>query len=129
MVNLYIKTRGSRIDYSFLLQSPERAYSKDYKSDIEKPTCILERSEEKGLYIFLSGIPSQRKDHQGTPIRYELVVIDSENSDPLNGDWDKNPNEEKYIKGLTGLISMWLKDVRDALQEIQEDGRLRPGCL
>ncbi len=118
MVNLYIRTRGLRIDYSYLLESPERSYSKDYKSDIEKPTCILERTKEK-VYLFLSGIPSQRKDHQGTPIRYELVATDSEPWD----DWHKNSDQEKYLKGLTGLISMWLKDVRTALQEIQEDGK------
>lgn len=120
MVDIYIRTRGLRIDYSFVLKQPPRAYSNDYKSDIEKPTCILERTQENGIYLFLSGIPSQRKDHQGTPIRYELVVTDS---DPLTGSWNNNSDEEKdLIKGLTGLIWMWLKDVRSALQEIEEDG-------
>ena len=119
MVDIYIRTRGLRIDYSFLLKQPPRLYPNNYKnkSDIEKPTCILERTQENGVYMFLSGIPSQRKDHQGTPIRYELVAI----SEP----WDYlgDSDEKKYLKGLTGLISMWLKDVRGALQKIQEDGK------
>ena len=124
MINFYIRTRGSKIDYSFLLEEPKdylNNYRNNYKSDIEKPTCILERSQENKIYIFLSGIPSQRKDHQGTPIRYDLVAtIDS---NPLNGDWNNNPKEKKYREGLTGFIWMWLKDVRNAVQEIQEDGK------
>ena len=118
MVDLYIRTRCKRIDYSFLLKQPPATYSNEYKnkSDIEKPTCILEPTEENGVYMFLSGIPSQRKDHQGTPIRYELVAT-SDTWDSMDGS-----DQKKYLKGLTGLISMWLKDVRGALQKIQEDG-------
>ncbi len=121
MVNLYIRTRGFKHDYSFLLEQPPRILSsKVYNSDIEKPTCILERTENSG-YFFLSGIPSQRKDHQGTPIRYELVAtIDS---DPLDGSWDNDSSEENYLIGLTKLISIWLNEVKDALQEIEEDGK------
>ncbi len=122
MVNLYIRTRGFKTDYSFLLEQKARIPDSNYyKSDIQKPTCILERTQENLGYLFLSGIPSQRKDHQGTPIRYELVAtIDS---DPLDGSWDNDSNKENYLMGLTKLISIWLNEVKDALQEIEEDGK------
>ena len=119
MVNLYIRTRGFKTDYSFLLEQQARIPDSNYyKSDIQKPTCILERTQENLGYLFLSGIPSQRKDHQGTPIRYELVAaIDS---DPLDGSWENDSSEENYLMGLTRLISIWLNEVKDALQEIEE---------
>ena len=118
-MGIYIRTRGSRIDYSFLPQQPEQKNLSDY-SDFEKPTCILERLEEGELYLFLSGIPSQRKDHQGTPLRYDLVVT------MKSGNWvddgDNDGNAEK-LNGLLNLIWMWLNDVRKALQETQEEGK------
>ncbi|MEB3277510.1 MAG: hypothetical protein VKK42_01125 [Lyngbya sp.] len=118
MVEIYIRTRGLRIDYCFLPEQPEIKNLNNYQTDFEKPTCILERTEEKGCYLFLSGIPSKRKDHQGTPLRYDLVV--------KSGNWvddgDHNTNTEN-IDGLIDLIWMWLDDVRKALQETQEDGK------
>lgn len=117
MLNLYIRTRGHRIDYSFLLKTP--TVSNPYKSDIEQPTCILERTEDNAVTLFLSSIPSKRKDHQGTPIRYDLVA--KINSKLGNNDRDRD--EEKHLDGLTKLIWMWLTEVKDALQEIEEDGK------
>ncbi len=112
MVKLYVRTRGLRIDYSFLPEQATIRDLKDYRSDFEKPTCILEPTEEKGFYLFLTGIPSQRKDHQGTRIRYDLVA-DSEV-------WEENDSEKE---GLTGLIWLWLNDVKSALSATQEDGK------
>ncbi|MEL7035126.1 MAG: hypothetical protein AAFO04_05840 [Cyanobacteria bacterium J06592_8] len=121
-MGMYIRTRGSRIDYSFLPQQPERKDLSDYKSrsDFEKPTCILERLEQGKLYLFLSGIPSQRKDHQGTPLRYDLVVTMKSENWVDDGDNDRNTEN---INGLINLIWMWLNDVRKALQETQEEGK------
>ncbi|MDY7021706.1 MAG: hypothetical protein SWJ54_10140 [Cyanobacteriota bacterium] len=121
-MGMYIRTRGSRIDYSFLPQQPERKDLSDYKSrsDFEKPTCILERLEQGKLYLFLSGIPSQRKDHQGTPLRYDLVVTMKSENWVDDGDNDRNTEN---INGLINLIWMWLDDVRKALQETQEEGK------
>jgi len=121
MLNLYIRTRSSRLDYSFLLkQQPRIPDSNYYKSDIEKPTCILERTQENQGYIFLSGIPSERKDHQGTSIRYDLAgTVDF---DPSNESfWDYQ--QEKYLIGLKKLIWIWLTEVRTSLKQVQEDGR------
>ncbi len=115
MVNIYLRTRGFRLDYSFLLETPKTSDS-IYKTDLEKPTCILEYRSTNLVYLFLSGIPSQRKDHQKTPIRYDLVAEIS--SEP----WDNYDNQPSYPLGLTGLIWMWLNEVREALQEIEEDG-------
>ncbi|MBO3463362.1 hypothetical protein G7B40_013355 [Aetokthonos hydrillicola Thurmond2011] len=117
MVKFYVRTRGLRTDYSFLPEQPTIRDLKDYRngSDFEKPTCILERTEEKGVYLFLTGIPSRRKDHQGTRIRYDLVAtVDSEV-------WEDDDDNEK--KALTGLIWLWLNDVKSALWATQEDGK------
>lgn len=115
MTEIYIRTRGDTIDYNvgFLLTEklPKMPGSK-YPGDIEYPTCILERTEDNEVYLFLSGIPSQRKDYVKTPIYYDLVLV--VNSEP----WDKED------KRLTWLIWTWLEDVRNALrEEIQEEGR------
>ena len=117
-MDIYIRTRGSSIDYNFLLKEhPRLPNLNEYRSDFEQPTCILERLEQDKLYLFLSGIPSQRKDHQGTPLRYNLVV--------KSGNWvdhgDNDGNAEN--NGLINLIWMWLNDVREALQETQEEGK------
>lgn len=121
MVNLYIRTRGSRLDYSFMLKpQPRIPNSNYYQSDIEKPTFILEYNQDNQGYIFISGIPSQRKDYQGTSIRYDIAV--TINSNPLSESvW--NENQQKYLTGLNRLIWMWLTEIRAALKEIQEDGK------
>lgn len=121
MLDLYIRTRGTTIDYSFLLKEPIIQDSNDYKSDIEKPTCILEQTVENNGYLFLSGIPSKRKDRQGTPLRYDLVV--RFNSANWVDGGDGSVEWENYLTGLTNLIWMWLKEVRAALQEIQQQGK------
>ena len=118
MTDIYVRTRGSKIDYNigFLLtrQLPKMPDSK-YSGNIEYPTCILERTEDNQIYLFLSGIPSQRKDFVKTPIYYDLVV----QSDPLNVDWKADAKENGK---LTKLIWTWLEDVRNALrEEIEED--------
>lgn len=112
MLNLYIRTRGLRTDYHFLLKQPPKIPSpNDYRSDIEQPTCILEWTQENPGYIFLSGIPSSRKDYQGTPIYYDFVAT-----------WEKNEKVERSEE-LTKLISTWLDEVKEALQETREDGK------
>lgn len=108
-----IRTRGHRIDYSvgFLLtKKATKMPNSDYKSDLEYPTCILEKTEQDKIYLFLSGIPSKRKDWRKTPIVYDLVI----NSD------DESKQEGKLSsmsEGLTRLIWTWLEDVKKALKE------------
>ncbi len=118
MIDLYIRTRGLTTDYSFLLQQKPRISDWNNYSDIEKPTCILEGTGDNQVYLFLSGIPSERKDHQGTPIRYDLVATIS--YEP----WDENSDSarEKELMGLTQLIWIWLQDVRTALQKDKNGG-------
>lgn len=125
MTNIYIRTRGHKIDYNvgFLLtEKPPKKPDSKYSGNIEYPTCILERTGENGVYLFLSGIPSKRKDFAKTTIYYDLVLI--VNCDPLEGEWDK---EDKFLiknEILTWLIWIWLEDVRKALrEEIQDDER------
>ncbi len=112
MLKFYVRTRGLRVDYSFLPEQFAVGDLKDYKSDLEKPTCILERTENNGVFLLLTGIPSQRKDHQGTHIRYDLVATaDSEI-------WNDDDDNEK--QGLIQLIWLWLNDVKSGLYGIQE---------
>lgn len=115
MVKFYVRTRGLRVDYSFLPEQFAVADLKDYKSDLEKPTCILERTENNGVFLLLTSIPSQRKDHQGTRIRYDLVATaDSEI-------WNDDDDNEK--QGLVKLIWLWLNDVKSGLYAIQENDK------
>lgn len=111
MVKFYLRTRGLRIDYSFILEQEPTRSMKDYKSDLEKPTCILERTE-KEIFLFLTGIPSQRQDHQGTCIRYDLIAT-------ANFEFEDDNEKQKLI----GLIWLWLNDVKSALYATQEDGK------
>ena len=111
MVKFYLRTRGLKIDYSFILEQEPTRSMKDYKSDLEKPTCILERTEEE-IFLFLTGIPSQRQDHQGTCIRYDLIAT---------ANFEVGDDNEK--QGLIGLIWLWLNDVKSALYATQEDGK------
>lgn len=125
MRNIYVRTRGYKIDYNvgFLLtkQLPKMPDSK-YSGNIEYPTCVLERSYDNEVYLFLSGIPSQRKDYVKTPIYYDLVLV--VNSDVLDGNWEEENNPDGENKKLTWLIWTWLEDVRHALrEERQEEGR------
>lgn len=114
MLKFYVRTRGLRIDYSFLPEQFAISDLKDYKSDLEKPTCILERTENDGVFLLLTGIPSQRKDHQGTRIRYDLVATaDSEV-------WNDDDNEKQ---GLVKLTWLWLNDVKSGLYATQENDK------
>lgn len=120
MTNIYIRTRGHKIDYNvgFLLtEKPPKKPDSKYSGNIEYPTCILERTEENGIYIFLSGIPSKRKDYSKTTIFYDLVL--EINNEP----WDQDENYLIEGERLTWLIWMWLKDVRNALREEMQDDR------
>jgi hypothetical protein len=113
--NLYIQTRGYKNDYSFLLVAPENKYSiYNNLTDSENPTCILTR-ENNQVYLFLSGIPSSRKDRQDTPIRYYLVAS--------NDDFSSTPSLPQVNgKELTKLIWLWLQEVKSALLETEEEG-------
>lgn len=127
MLNLYIRTRGLKVDYSFLPEKATIQDFNDYRSDIEKPTCILEYTSKNNPnnpngYLFISGIPSKRKDHQGTPIRYDLVA--TFNSPNYVDVGDSSDELKNYLTGLTNLIWMWLNDVKEALQQIEAEGKI-----
>ena len=115
-MNIYIRTRGFSTDYHYipeksLRESELRQY--ENQSDLQYPTCILECTREKGAFLFLSGITSGRKDNQGTPIRYDLLLI----IDP------RNFNQFEYLTRLARMIEVWLDDVKSALTQIEEEGK------
>jgi len=92
-MDIYIMTRGTQIDYMFLGAEPKRAWWTKFRewTSFEYPTIIFQASE-----LYLSGIPSKRKDRVKTPIRYTLV-------------FEKVGSED--IEKLRKLIKSWLNDI------------------
>ena len=99
MSKIFVETRGRLIDYRFLVGSPSEPWWREYRdlTIFEYPTLIIE-NKGKFCRIYLSGIPSTRKDRVQTIIRYTLVIeIDSDSS---------------YQKAnFIDLIAIWLDEV------------------
>lgn len=72
----YLKTRGKTIDYRFLYEAPFPEWWCDYAEYtlFEDETIILERLIGEECKLYLSGIPSNRRDRVNTIIRYTLVA-------------------------------------------------------
>ncbi len=95
---IFVATRGKTLDYRFLIRGPERQWWLDYRNytSFERPTLIVERRYGQGR-VYLSGIPSARRDRVGTTIRYTLVV-------------EFNDHEARLVP----LIYAWLQEVANA---------------
>lgn len=75
-IRFYLQTRGKTIDYCFLYEAPSSdwwRYYADYTL-FEDKTIILERLIDGKGGLYLSGIPSSRRDRVNTIIRYTLVA-------------------------------------------------------
>ena len=118
MIYLFIRTRGIIEGNQFLLQTPNT--KPNYAdNDLEYPSCVLEKSElnSSELFLFLYGIPSKRKDREGSPIKSDLVArINLEPS-------DDSEKQKDYLVGLTRLVWIWLKDVKKGL--IHKDNNVK----
>jgi hypothetical protein len=101
-MKIYIRTRGFYADYRYLPQRPSReselAQYQD-KSDLQYPSCILERTKDKGGLLFLSGIISERKNNRGAPIRYDLFL-------------ELDCNDFGQINYLITIIKDWLEEIK-----------------
>lgn len=116
MIDLFIRTRGIILGHQFLIKKPNASEPIYSQTNLEKPTCVLERSKlnSSDLYLFLYGIPSERKDRQGSPIQYDLVARISS---------DYTQKEKDYSAELTQLVWIWLNEVKKAL--IDRDNNIK----
>jgi hypothetical protein len=101
MYQIFIETRGKLLDYRFIIKSPLESWWRkhDNLTSFEDPTIIIENLD--GIRIYLSDIPSNRKDKVQTIIRYAIVV-------ELN---DKNDDVKQ--QALLNLVSTWLEEVKE----------------
>lgn len=120
MSEIFIETRGKLIDYRFLVESPSESWWREYRqwTAFESPTIIIETGYKSRNYLYISGIPSKRKDRTQTTIRYTLVV------ELLRNDRDS----DAFIK----LVSTWLEEVQKAPGNIpitSEIGDILDNCF
>lgn len=96
-MDMYIMTRGTHIDYMFLGSEPQKAWWTNFRewTAFEYPTIIFV-PDKRGSKLYLSGIPSQRKDRVKTPIRYTLI-------------FEKLFKED--IERILNLVKSWLNDI------------------
>jgi len=97
-IQFYLQTRGKTIDYRFLYETPSSEwwrYYADYTL-FEDETIILERLAGGECRLYLSGIPSNRRDRVNTIIRYTLVA-----------EFDKDEGRE-----ILSLVEIFIADCR-----------------
>ena len=104
---IYLQTRGTNRDYTFLGQTPPEqvrnwwlAYG-NYTA-FEDRTFLMESNSE-GVRIYLSAIPSTRKDKVRSTIRYTLVIEKARNEGAVENGKISN---ESILK----LTHLWLKN-------------------
>jgi hypothetical protein len=82
----FVQTRGRarHVDYEFLGSGPEPWWL-DYRghTTFEQPTILVRSSRDGGWQVYLSGIPSVRRDIEGTTIRYTLALDGDASDAPL----------------------------------------------
>lgn len=105
----YINTRSITKDYRYLGEKPDNAWLGAYTelTSFEHPTIIFEKNYET-FRLFLSGMPSTRKDKVGTNIRYSFLFTG---------------NTDEYTK-LSGLVSAWATAIDDPSHIAQKLGEL-----
>ena len=122
MTAVYLNTRGRERhrDYQFVGPAPPTAWWRGYAdhTTFERPT-VLVQSDGRDWQVYLSGIPSRRRDAVGTVIRYTVVV------EGVSESAAEQPGFQEPAAGALGtgdvlaLIATWLSDqdlTRDAGQ-------------
>lgn len=99
---VYLQTRGRTADYTFLGQAPVELWWSRYRdvTAFEYPT-ILVHSDGSSWKVYLSGIPSSRKDRVGTTIRYTLAL-------------EGAPEDERGRTLASGVTVAWLNDIAES---------------
>lgn len=105
----YVNTRSITKDYRYLGEKPDNAWLGAYSelTSFEHPTIIFEKEHET-FHLFLSGMPSTRKDKVGTNIRYSFLFTG---------------NTDEYTK-LSGLVSAWARAIDNPNHITQKLGKL-----
>jgi hypothetical protein len=102
VASVFVQTRGRprHRDYDFLGGGPGEPWWRAYAGHtaFERPTVLVE-SDGVGYRVYLSGIPSGRRDAVGTVIRYTVV---------LRADGDGPPAVP--ADGVLTLLGCWLDD-------------------
>jgi hypothetical protein len=102
VASVFVQTRGRprHRDYDFLGGGPGEPWWRAYAGHtaFERPTVLVE-SDGVGYRVYLSGIPSGRRDAVGTVIRYTVV---------LRADGDGPPAVPP--DGVLTLLGCWLDD-------------------
>lgn len=109
---IHIMTRGQDQDYTFLLVPPTTTWwttynQKETVTKFENPTCILERLDHQWR-LYLSGIPSPRRDPSARVIRYTLVLEDKDPQGPGT----------LTTQQVFNLIQTWLQEVVQAAGQV-----------
>lgn len=104
-MKIYIQTRGTHRDYTFLGDAPDSNWWTHYGqfTAFEDPTLLVE-SDGSEWNVYLSAIPSVRKDRVRTPIRYTLVL--------------KGEAKEEDVFIALEIIQQWLVDKNELQAKI-----------
>lgn len=99
---VFVQTRGRprHRDYDFLGAGPGEPWWRAYAGHtaFERPTVLVE-SDDTGYRVYLSGIPSGRRDAVGTVIRYTVVLRAAADGPPA-----------VPADGVLALVRSWLDD-------------------
>jgi hypothetical protein len=99
---VFVQTRGRprHRDYDFLGAGPGEPWWRAYAGHtaVERPTVLVE-SDETGYRVYLSGIPSGRRDAVGTVIRYTVVLRAGGDGPPA-----------VPAEGVLALVRSWVED-------------------
>jgi len=85
-LRIWVQTRGYEVDYGFLGSAPEELWWRVYNRAIDsaRPGAAVV-SKNDSWRIYLTGIPSSRRDRVNTEIRYTLV-LSGDASEPAAAD-------------------------------------------
>ncbi|MGP4001794.1 hypothetical protein [Streptomyces sp. 8N706] len=116
----YVMSRGRprKADYRFLGAVPDPMWWLDYRdhTDPNYPSLLMRASGGK-WQTYLSGIPSQRRDEVGTPIRFSLAL-----EGKCGGNAPGAPDDDVTDR-VVGLVQRWLEQYTDGAG-LTELGRL-----
>jgi hypothetical protein len=99
-MEFYVMTRGVYDDYAFIGNRPAEEWWNKFSTwtVFEEFTIIVSQTPKGHFRLYVSGIPSQRKDKHNTQIRYALAL---EKELPFN---------EKEIESFLGLLILLEED-------------------